>query len=232
MNTSILQHTAPAELNRTAASLWRNHVMTMIRPHHTLCEVDMSRTTFIDSNGLAALLALSQELNNRGGVLRLVNPTRQVVQMLELTRIHRALEVVKRNPDAVASARQRPILVVEDEQIIRNVAELSMRPLGRAVLAAENGAEAINIARRENPAVIILDYLMPVMDGIATLRRLKADESTRHIPVIVMSANEKVARELSEQFDGASIFVTKPFNPTALRQEVHRLLNDNLSLAA
>lgn len=231
MNTCILQHTAPAELNRTAASLWRNHVQTMIRPHHTVCEVDMSRTTFIDSNGLAALLALSQELTQRGGILRLINPTRQVVQMLELTRVHRALEVVMRETED-STMKQRPILVVEDEQIIRSVAELSMRPLGRAVLAAENGAEAINIARRENPAVIILDYLMPVMDGIATLRRLKADDSTKHIPVIVMSANEKVGRDLSEQFDGASIFITKPFNPTALRQEVHRLLNDNLSLSA
>ena len=231
MTTTILNTTAPAELNRTAASSWRRLVMSSLKAEHTICEIDMSKTTVIDSNGLAALLAISQELNRRGGLVRVVNPTRHVVQMLELTRVYRAVEIIHREPDE-AVARLRPILVVEDEQIIRSVAELSMRPLGRAVLAAENGAEAINIARRENPAVIILDYLMPIMDGVATLRRLKADETTRHIPVIAMSANERVAREMSEQFDGASMFLTKPFSPTALRSEVNRLLKDELQLVA
>lgn len=232
MNTDILKQTAPAELNRMAACLWRGMVLASLKSNHTCCELDVSRTTFFDSNGLAALLAISQELSKRGGVVRVINPSRQVVQMLELTRVHRAVEIIHRESQDPVPAKPRPILVVEDEEHIRSVAEMGMRPLGRAVYAAENGQEAINIARRENPAVIILDYLMPVMDGVTTLRRLKADDSTKHIPLISMSANEKVARELADQFDGASLFLTKPFSPSALRNEVYRLINDNLSLAA
>ena len=231
MYSEILQHTAPAELNRAAANTWRGDLIKCLQSHHTFAEVDMSHTNFIDSNGLASLLAVCQEFASRGGALRLVNPSRQIVRMLELTRVHRALEIIQRDPEG-STSKPRPILVVEDEAHIRSVAEMSMRPLGRTVFAVENGQEAINIARRENPAVIILDYLMPVMDGIATLRRLKADDATKHIPVIIMSANEKVGRELSEQFDGASLFLTKPFSPSALRSEVHRLLNENVTLVA
>ena len=231
MNTEILQNTAPVELNRAAASVWRGELIKRLQSHHTFVEVDMSHTSFIDSNGLASLLTVSQEFAGRGGALRLVNPSRQIVRMLELTRVHRALEIIQRDTSNVED-KLRPILVVEDEAHIRSVAEMSMRPLGRKVFAVENGQEAINIARRENPVVIILDYLMPVMDGIATLRRLKADDATKHIPVIIMSANEKVGRELSEQFDGASLFLTKPFSPSALRSEVHRLINESLTLVA
>ena len=231
MKSATLHNTTPAELNRTAASAWRNDLMTHMNPGHTCAEVDMSHTKVIDSNGLSALLSVSQEFSKRGGILRLINPAREVVRLLELTRVYRAVEVLYREPEG-ATPKPRPILVVEDEAHIRSVAEMSMRSLGRAVYLAENGQEAINIARRENPAVIILDYLMPIMDGVTTLRRLKSDETTRHIPVIIMSANEKVGRELSEQFEGASLFLTKPFSPSALRTEVHRLINEHLTLAA
>lgn len=65
--------------------------------------------------------------------------------------------------------------MVEDESIIRSVAGLSLRPLGRPIFFAENGQEAINIARRDHPAVIVLDNIMPLMGGKETLRRLKKD---------------------------------------------------------
>ena len=233
VTTNILTATAPAEMNRMASVLWRGQVLAAVKPEHISADIDMSHTKHIDSNGLAAILSLSQEFIKRGGVMRVINPSRQVVQLLEITRLHRSVTIIQRDEsDQQAASRPRPILVVEDEPHIRSVTELSMRPLGRSVLAAENGQEALNIARRENPAVIILDYLMPVMDGMTTLRRLKADEATRHIPVIVMSANGNIARGMNEQFEGASFFVTKPFSPSSLRQEVHRLIQDNLELSA
>ena len=233
MKNATLQTTAPSEMSRQTSNLWLGQVLDLLGPEQASADIDLSRTTHIDSNGLAALLALHQEFTQRGGEMRIINPARSVVQLLEITRMHRTVNILFRDGEAGDEKEaSRPILVVEDEPHIRCVAEMSMKPLGRAVLSAENGEQAIEIARRENPAVIILDYVMPVMDGLSTLKCLKADERTRHIPVIVMSANGKVAGGMQQQFEGASFFITKPFSPSSLRQEVHRLLQDNSEVAA
>ncbi|SKA93237.1 anti-anti-sigma factor [Prosthecobacter debontii] len=233
MNASeqTLTLSTPCDLERRAADVWRKTAASLLKPSHIHAELDMSNTRSLDSSGIAALLALREVVSKRGGNVRLVNPAPQVMQLLELTRMHRLFQfgfgVTQPAPESL-----RPILVVEDEPHIRTVCELSMKPLGRRVLSASNGQDAINIARRENPSVIILDYVMPLMDGRQTLRRLKADEATKHIPVILMSATETLAGSQHDSFEGASLFITKPFSPAALRGEVHRLIQTHLPLAA
>jgi CheY-like chemotaxis protein len=122
-----------------------------------------------------------------------------------------------------------PILIVDDEPHIRRVAELSMQPLGRRVLTATDGRQALEIARREKPCVILLDHIMPVMDGKEALAELKSSPDTQDIPVVIFSARGQLALGQYQGFENAAMFVTKPFSPTQLRREIQRLLGPALA---
>ncbi len=102
------------------------------------------------------------------------------------------------------------VLVVDDEWEIRNLLSQFLTEEGYEVILASNGAEAIELAERENPQVILLDVMMPDIDGIETCKRLKAEEKTRFIPVIMATALWDTYAEAIEA--GAEDFVTKPFN--------------------
>jgi CheY-like chemotaxis protein len=121
----------------------------------------------------------------------------------------------------------KPILVVDDEPHMRRVTELSMRPLGRRVLSAIDGRQAIDIAQREKPCVILLDHIMPVMDGKDALSALKNDPVTRDIPVVILSARGQLA--VGDGFENATLFISKPFSPVQLRQEIQRIIQPVLS---
>lgn len=221
----------PSEFEHTAARRWQRSLESCLPAEVSEVEVLMSNTRSMDSCGLAALLDLHEQLAQKEGRMTLVNPTAAVMQLLELTGVHRILNVAHERGEREEGAL-RPILVVEDDSIIRSVAGLSLKPLGRPVLFAENGHEALAIARKERPAVIVLDYMLPLMDGTETLKRMKQDPRTADIPVVIMSANTRVANGLYDAFEGAACFVSKPFSPTTLRTEVHRLLEENLQPVA
>ena len=121
--------------------------------------------------------------------------------------------------------KDSPILVVDDEPHMRRVAELSMKPLGHPILLAGDGQEAVNLARSHQPCVILLDHIMPVMDGKAALQMLKADPATRDIPVIILSSRGQLAVGQYQGFETATMFVSKPFSPALLRREVERLIS-------
>jgi len=230
-HSNSLHLVAPCDFEQRTASNWKTKVLGSVGSDVTLIEIDLAGTRNIDSNGLSALLALNETMRKASGQVRLINPSSPVTQLLELTSLHRVF-VITRGASIDSGDSVRPILIVEDEAIIRSVAEMSLKPLGRPIIFAENGQQAIGIARSDQPAVILLDYLMPLMDGTEALRRLKSDDTTRHIPVIIMSANEKIAAGVYESFEGASCFVSKPFSPTSLRGEVHRLIQESLEVAA
>jgi anti-anti-sigma factor len=233
MNTTnnTLRLVAPCDLEQHTAAIWKMKALETLDPEVTTLEIDLSQTRSMDSSGLTALVALNDIVTRRNGQVRLINPSSAVTQLLELTRMHRMF-VIANGPALPPPGAHRPILVVEDEFIIRSVAEMSLKPLGRPIIFAENGQEAINFARQTNPAVILLDYVMPLMDGVETLRRLKSDDKTSHIPVIIVSANEKIAKGVYDKFEGASCFVSKPFSPAALRAEVHQLIQGTVEAAA
>lgn len=115
------------------------------------------------------------------------------------------------------------VLLVDDEPDIRRVGQLSLELVGHLrVLLAAGGEEALDLAASEQPDVILLDVMMPRLDGPATLERLRARGETRDIPVIFMTARgpadsaEYLAR-------GARGVINKPFDPMTLPQEVLRL---------
>lgn len=232
MNTpsDTVRLTTPCDFEQRTAAQWKAQALQSLRAGVKWAEVDMSHTRSMDSSGLTALLAINEACTRYHGQVRLINPSSVVTQLLELTRMHRVFVIVK-GAASPASGADRPILIAEDESLILNVATLSLKPLGRPIITAQDGQEAIDMARRHRPALILLDYIMPLMDGTETLRHLKSDDATRDIPVIIMSANEKIARGAYENFEGASCFITKPFSPAALRSEVHRLIQANMEAA-
>jgi CheY-like chemotaxis protein len=95
---------------------------------------------------------------------------------------------------------------------------------GYQMVSARTGREALDIAARQPPQLIVMDIMMPDMDGIEALRQLKREDATKAIPVIVITANgHHIARKEAEGC-GASVFLTKPFSPTQLVTEIGRLV--------
>jgi CheY-like chemotaxis protein len=119
----------------------------------------------------------------------------------------------------------RKILIVDDEDDIREVAQMSLEMVGGwEVLAARSGRQAIEIAAREQPDAILLDVMMPAMDGPTTLRHLRQDEATREIPVIFLTA--KVQGRERRGFGDLDVHgvIAKPFDPIALPGQVSAAL--------
>ena len=119
----------------------------------------------------------------------------------------------------------RKVLLVDDEDDIRTIGQLSLSRVGgwQTVLAA-SGAEALTRAAAEQPDLILLDVMMPGMDGPTTLGRLRAQEATAKTPVIFMTAKiqkHEVARYLEL---GAVGVIGKPFDPMTLPAEIKKLL--------
>src|SRR3989344_8403810 len=105
--------------------------------------------------------------------------------------------------------KKEKILIIEDEDSIRNALKDKLVEVGFLVLEAKNGEEGFNIAVQEQPDLILLDLIMPVMDGVSTLRRIRIDRWGKDVKVIILtnlSDNERVADCLSL---GARIFLVK-----------------------
>ena len=121
----------------------------------------------------------------------------------------------------------KSILIVDDEEDIRALIQLGLEmQTSWKVLNSNSGEEAIQIAATEQPDVILLDLMMPDMDGKITLQKLKGDSKTNKIPVILMTAKSKNSvAESFENLDVAAIF-TKPLRPLNLAQEISEVIVD------
>jgi len=120
------------------------------------------------------------------------------------------------------------VLLVDDEPHIRRIGELSLKGVGKWVaVLASSGGEALKIAETENPDLILLDVMMPGMDGPATLQQLRASETTARIPVIFMTA--KVQKHEVDKYlaAGAVGVIPKPFDPMALPSLILQILSNS-----
>ena len=115
----------------------------------------------------------------------------------------------------------RRILVIDDEDDIREVAQISLEALGGwDVLTAHCGAAGLATAATERPDVILLDVMMPDMDGPSTFRHLRADPATAGIPVVFLTAKVRSAdREVLTDLGGDAV-LSKPFDPVTLSEEI------------
>ena len=117
------------------------------------------------------------------------------------------------------------ILVVDDEEDVRALIQLGLEMQADwKVLNASSGEEAIAIATNEQPDIILLDLMMPDMDGKTTLQKLKANSITKQIPVILMTAKSKYSVEESFANSGVTAIFTKPLRPLTLAQEISKFL--------
>jgi CheY-like chemotaxis protein len=118
------------------------------------------------------------------------------------------------------------ILVIDDEDDIREVAKLSLEMVGGwEVLVARSGAEGLATARSETPDAILLDVMMPEMDGPTTFRKLQEDPVTQKIPVILMTAKVQAADRQRFKNLGVTSLIAKPFDPMQLASQVSAALD-------
>jgi adenylate cyclase len=143
-------------------------------------------------------------------------------QALKLDLVADVLRTVKPLPaDGVrAAAYSSRILVVDDNASNRDVLERRLVREGHRVVCAANGASALELIVRQEFDLILLDLIMPEMSGFEVLRRLKAAEHTRHIPVIVISALDELDSVVRCIEAGAEDYLTKPFNPILLSARI------------
>jgi CheY-like chemotaxis protein len=120
----------------------------------------------------------------------------------------------------------RHVLVVDDEEAIREIAALSMEAVGgHRVSTASSGTEAVRLALTEPPDVILLDVMMPEVDGPSTVQRLQVEERTRGIDVILLTAkvHAKDTARLG-RLSGVAGIIAKPFDPRTLPRQVAEIL--------
>ena len=108
------------------------------------------------------------------------------------------------------------VLVVEDEKDVRELLRLNLKGGGFDVLEAQNGAEGLAIAKAELPSVVILDLMMPEMNGMEVCRALRRNPATSRIPILMLTAKSTEEDKVAGLEVGADDYVTKPFSPREL----------------
>jgi two-component system, OmpR family, alkaline phosphatase synthesis response regulator PhoP len=118
------------------------------------------------------------------------------------------------------------VLIIDDEETIQTVVQFGIKmAAGWEVLTAGSGAQGIQTAQTEKPDVILLDVMMPEMDGIATFKALQSHAETEQIPVILLTAKAQTAEKRQFNDLGASGVITKPFNSLNLPEQIARILH-------
>ncbi|NET31585.1 MAG: response regulator [Cyanothece sp. SIO1E1] len=118
------------------------------------------------------------------------------------------------------------VLIVDNEQYIQEVAQIALETITSwHVMTASSGNECLAKAELEQPDVILLDVMMPDMDGLATFQKLQANADTRHIPVILLTA--KVQASDRRRYDdlGIAATIAKPFDPLQLAAQIADVLD-------
>lgn len=116
------------------------------------------------------------------------------------------------------------VLVVDDEEYIQHILNFSFGAEGYDVVTASDGEEGVNKAKDEKPDVIVMDIMMPKMDGYEACKQIKTDPQTKDIPVILLTAKGRDAdRKLGSEV-GADDYVVKPFSPGRLIERVEGIM--------
>ncbi len=118
----------------------------------------------------------------------------------------------------------KKVLVVEDSPGIRRLIEVSLRPIDVELIARADGPTGLEAARADQPDLLVLDIGLPGMDGWEVLERIRAEEATASLPVVVLTAHAEEESRRRAHDGGANAFITKPFHPQAFRTSVAELL--------
>ena len=119
---------------------------------------------------------------------------------------------------------QKKILVVDDQVDLVETMKFALELEGYKVLVSYNGEDALNQARKENPDLILLDIMLPKLDGYKVCRLLKFDERYKHIPILMLTAKTQEKDKLIGQETGADEYIPKPFDMEALMGKIKEYL--------
>ncbi|MGA1979309.1 MAG: response regulator [Sedimentisphaerales bacterium] len=119
---------------------------------------------------------------------------------------------------------ERKVLVVDDEVHIIHVVAIKLRNNGYEVISAENGDEAFTLACEEKPDIIVSDYQMPGMTGLELVRKLRQNETTKDIPVIMLTARGFAVEDKEKEELDISELLSKPFSPKELLRSIDDIL--------
>lgn len=120
----------------------------------------------------------------------------------------------------------RKVLLVDDDPSIRQIGSLSLRNIGKwQVWVAENGEEAVALVLREAPDLVLLDYMMPGLDGPATLRHIREQKSAAQLPVLFLTARSEEAEVAKMMELGVQGVIIKPFAPLLLPGQIRQLVD-------
>ena len=119
---------------------------------------------------------------------------------------------------------KQTILVVDDEQDLLDLIEYNLKKEGYNVLKAENGQDGIAVAKEHKPNLVLLDIMMPKMDGIEACEKMRSDDELKHIPIIFLTARSDEKTEVEGLDKGADDFITKPISTTKLLSRINAVL--------
>lgn len=119
---------------------------------------------------------------------------------------------------------KKKILIVEDEADVASVLAMLLETEGYETILAKDGPAALDKARSEKPDLILLDIMLPKIDGFKVARMLKFDENFRHIPIIMLTAKVQEKDKRTGIETGADAYVTKPFDNSVLLQRISDIL--------
>src|SRR5690242_16129776 len=130
----------------------------------------------------------------------------------------------QQQPAGQSSQAIQRVLVVDDEMAITNVIRLGMEHAGFLVSCASEGYQALDMAQRLNPKLVILEVMLPDLDGFEVCRRLRENQGTTNIPILMLTAKDDVKDRVQGLNIGADDYLTKPFNLAELVARVRALL--------
>ncbi|MFY9268427.1 MAG: response regulator [Candidatus Manganitrophaceae bacterium] len=119
----------------------------------------------------------------------------------------------------------KKVLVVDDEEFVRQLIHIKLKFSGIETIEAGNGIEAIEKALSEKPDLILLDVMMPKMNGFEACQRLKENKETAHIPIVMLTARGDPSAKERGGHVGALEYLTKPFSPQKLAERILEILN-------
>ena len=120
---------------------------------------------------------------------------------------------------------KKKILIVEDEEHLLELESLLLTTKGYEVKGVLDGPSALELVASMKPDLILLDIMLPVMDGYEVCRQIKANDATRHIPVIMLSAKKSKEDLIKGEQAGADWYITKPFKSVMVIETIQRFLS-------
>jgi two-component system cell cycle response regulator DivK len=121
---------------------------------------------------------------------------------------------------------EKTILIIEDNELNRRLLEAVLKPHGYRLLTAKDGETGVALAQAERPDLILMDVLLPGIDGYEATRQLRAEPETRHIVIIALTASTAPAEQERALTAGCDGYITKPIDTRAFPQQIRQFFSD------